>query len=209
MKQNRRVPVIAITFLIIGIVGLFTVNSNAKQNNMGMMGMGHCMMRDRMPKGISPDQLPEPDSEGASLLGKFCSQCHGIPGPGMHTAEEWPRVVARMNQRMQMMSTRRMMMHIEAPNENEYKILMEYIEKNAQQTIKIEELQGSKTQGGQAFQKICTECHALPDPKQHSKNEWPAVVDRMRKNMVSMGVPVPGQEITDNILKFLQTYSTK
>jgi len=209
MKQNRRVPVIAITFLIIGIAGLFTVNSNAQQNNMGMMGMGNCMMRDRMPKGMNPDQLPNPDSEGAHLLGKFCSQCHRVPGPGMHTADEWPIVVARMNQRMQIMSTRRMMMHIEAPNENEYKILMEYIEKNAQQTIEADELRGGETQGGQAFQKTCTECHALPDPKQHSRNEWPAVVDRMRKNMVSMGVPVPSQEITDNILKFLQTYSTK
>lgn len=209
MKQNRRVPVIAITFLIIGIVGLFTVNSNAQQNNMGMMGMGNCMMRDRMPKGMSPDQLPDPDSKGAHLLGKFCSQCHRAPGPGMHTADEWPIVVARMNQRMQIMSTRRMMMHIEAPNENEYKILMEYIEKNAQQTINVDELQGAETQGGLVFQKTCSECHALPDPEQHPSNEWPAVVNRMRENMKSMGVQLPNQATIDNILKFLQTYSAK
>jgi len=207
MKQNRRAPVIAITLLIVGSVGLLAVNVEAQQNNMGMMGMGNCMMRDRMPKGISPEQLPDPDSQGANLLSRFCSQCHGVPAPGMHTADEWPVVVARMNQRMQIMSNRHMMMRIEAPDKNAHKALIEYLEKYAQQTIDIDDLQGGDTQAGLAFQKNCTECHALPDPEQHSSNEWPAVVNRMRKNMISMGVQPPDQATTDNILKFLQTYS--
>ncbi len=84
-----------------------------------------------MPQGIKPSQLPEPDSEGARLLGRYCSQCHGVPGPGMHIADEWPNVVARMNRRMQMMSRKRTMMRIEAPDNNELEILMAYLKKNA------------------------------------------------------------------------------
>ncbi len=167
------------------------------------------MMGNRMPQGIKPNQLPEADSEGAHLLSRYCSQCHGIPGPGMHTADEWLNVVSRMNQRMQMMSRKRMMMRIEAPDYNELKMLTAYLEKNAQQTIEADKLAGADTPEGQAFQKICAQCHALPDPAQHTSNEWPAVIERMRKNMSSMEKQLPVQATTDKILSFLQTYAEK
>lgn len=209
MKRNSRTPIIAIIFLVIGVTGQFTVSDAAQRKNMGMMGMGNCMMRDRMPKGINPSQLPEPGSDGARLLSKYCSQCHDIPGPGLHTAEEWSIVISRMNQRMQIMSNRGMMRHIDAPNEMEYKTLVAYIKTNSQQTIDVDMLQGAETLEGQDFQKTCTQCHALPNPSQHTSSEWPDVVDRMRKNMESMGVQAPDQAVTDSVLKFLQTYSTQ
>jgi len=180
-----------------------------QQNHMPMMGGTGCMMGNRMPPGINPNQLPEPKSEGARLLGQYCSQCHGVPGPGLHTPNEWPNVITRMNRRMQMMSGGRMMMRIEAPNDNELKILMAYLEKNAQQTIAANKLAGANTPEGQAFQKICAQCHALPDPAQHTSNEWPAVIERMRKNMSSMGKQLPDQSTADKILGFLQTHSAK
>jgi len=206
MKRNRQLLTTAITLLLIGIVGLFSVRSMAQQNHMPMMGGTGCMMGNRMPPGINPNQLPEPKSEGARLLGQYCSQCHGVPGPGLHTPNEWPN---GMNRRMQMMSGGRMMMRIEAPNDNELKILMAYLEKNAQQTIAANKLAGANTPEGQAFQKICAQCHALPDPAQHTSNEWPAVIERMRKNMSSMGKQLPDQSTADKILGFLQTHSAK
>ncbi len=214
MKSNRRLLRAAMTFLMIGIVGQFAVRSMAQKNNMSMMGgmrggMMSGMMGNRMPQGINPDQLPAPDSEGAKLVGRYCSQCHGVPGPGLHTASEWPGVVARMNRRMQMMSGRRMMMHIDAPSDNELKILIAYLEKNAQQKIDVNKLSGADTPAGRAFQKTCSQCHALPDPAQHTSHEWPAVIQRMRKNMSRMGKPIPDQTTMDEISGFLQRHSAK
>lgn len=211
MKSNNRLLRTAITLLMIGIIGQFAVRSMAQKNNMSMMGgmMMGGMMAKRMPPGINPDQLPEPGSKGAHLLARYCSQCHGVPGPGMHTANEWPSVIARMNRRMQMMSGKRMMMRIEAPDNNELKRLTAYLQTNAQKTIDVNKLSGANTPEGRAFQKTCSQCHALPDPAQHTSNEWPAVIKRMRKNMSSMGKQLPDQATTDKILSFLQTHSTK
>lgn len=209
MKHNRRLLTTALTLLLIGIVGQFSVRSMAQQNNMSMMGGMGGMMGSRMPAGINPGQLPEPKSEGARLLGQYCSQCHGVPGPGLHTAAEWPDTIARMNRRMQMMSGGGMMMRIEAPDNNELKILTAYLEKNAQRTIDVNELMGADTPGGQAFQKTCSQCHALPDPTQHTRNEWPAVIERMRMNMSTMGKQLPDQTTTDRILGFLQMHAAK
>jgi hypothetical protein len=33
-----------------------------------------------------------------------CSQCHVLPDPKRHTAAEWPRVVARMQENMEWMN---------------------------------------------------------------------------------------------------------
>jgi len=209
MKRNRRLLTAIFTLLIIGSSGQFAVRGMAQQNPMGMMGGRSCMMANRMPQGINPDQLPDPDSEGARLLGQYCSQCHGVPGPGMHTASEWPTVVARMNRRMQMMSGGGMMMRIEAPDDNELDILSAYLEKNAQRTVDVRKLTGADTPGGLAFQKTCAQCHALPDPAQHTSSEWPAVIERMHTNMAAMGKQLPDQATTEGILGFLQAHAVK
>jgi len=195
--------------LVIGIGSQFAVRAMVQQNPMGMMGGRGCMMANRMPQGIDPRQLPDPDSEGARLLGQYCSQCHGVPGPGMHTASEWSTVVARMNRRMQMMSGGRMMTRIEAPDDNELDILRAYLEKNGQRAVDVSKLSGADTPGGLAFQKTCAQCHALPDPVQHTSHEWPAVIERMRTNMTAMGKQLPDQATTEEILNFLQAHTVK
>ncbi|VAX14474.1 hypothetical protein MNBD_GAMMA24-852 [hydrothermal vent metagenome] len=212
MKSNQRLLKIAMTLLTIGAAGQLVMHSSmAQRNHMSMMGgmMMGGMMEKRMPQGISPDQLPKAGSDGAKLVGRYCSQCHGIPGPGLHTASEWPAVVSRMNRRMQKMSRKRMMMQIEAPTSNELNMLIAYLEKNAQRTIELNKLGGADTSAGRAFQKTCSQCHALPDPAQHTSNEWPAVIKRMRKNMTSMGKSLPDQTTMDQILGFLQMHSAK
>lgn len=40
--------------------------------------------------------LPEAGSKGARLVSKYCSQCHAVPSPSIHTPKEWSEVTARM-----------------------------------------------------------------------------------------------------------------
>ena len=70
----------------------------------GMMGgpaggmMGGMPSRDVVPPGTRPEDLPVPESRGAALVNQYCSQCHNLPSPSLHTAVEWPQVVERMRQ---------------------------------------------------------------------------------------------------------------
>lgn len=64
----------------------------------GMMGR---MMGDSFPPGVRRADLPEPESRGADLLERYCTTCHGLPSPELHTADEWPGVVERMRGNME------------------------------------------------------------------------------------------------------------
>ena len=207
MMPRARLFNTAIILLTIGILGLISLRLMADQNNMSMMNWNGWMMGKNMPPGINPADLPKPNSEGAQLVGKYCSQCHGVPGPGLHIKSEWPDVIARMNQRMQMMSGGGMMMRIDAPIDNEIKVITAYLEDNAQQSIDKNQFAGDDTAPGKAFKQVCAQCHALPDPSQHTASEWPDVVERMRTNISVMGKPLPDEVTTEQIVNFLQKYS--
>lgn len=176
------------------------------------MGGDHPMMRHMMqemmggtvPPGIDPALLPEPQSSGANALQHYCGQCHGLPGPGMHTEGEWPAVVDRMNRRMQMMKG---MMQIEAPPPAELQTLVEYLQQHAQRPLDPAAYPNLATPAGQTFRVTCSQCHALPEPRQHAAQEWPAVVERMRKNMMAMGKRIPDREETAAIIGFLQQHA--
>lgn len=68
-----------------------------------MRDMMKQMMGDRLPPGISPEDLPEPTSRGARLTAEYCGSCHALPSPQMHGASEWPAIVTRMQQNLQSM----------------------------------------------------------------------------------------------------------
>ena len=62
----------------------------------------HGRMLERiLPPAITPQDLPEPSSEGAQLTARYCVQCHYLPNPEMHTAARWQPVIERMVWRMQ------------------------------------------------------------------------------------------------------------
>jgi cytochrome c5 len=177
----------------------------------GMREMMQNMMGDVLPPPMDPTRLPEPDSEGARLLQKFCSRCHHVPGPGLHTAAEWPAVIERMNRRMQMMGRNGMMMmgRIEAPAEGELAAILAYFRVHAQKPLAERLSPALESEAGQAFRGVCSQCHALPDPGQHPPKEWPAVVERMKAYMDAMGKPVPDEKQSSEIIGFLQRYSGK
>jgi len=63
----------------------------------GMMGGG---MMGQTAENNGSQPLPDQQSKQAQLYKHYCSQCHALPSPRAHTAQEWPSVVARMKQTM-------------------------------------------------------------------------------------------------------------
>lgn len=179
----------------------------------GMMGGMHRNMMQRMmggalPYGTDPALLPEPHSAGAHLLQQFCTQCHNLPDPRLHTASEWPGLVARMNRRMQMMGgMMHGMMGVVAPTGAELDTLLAYLQHYAFKPIDPARYPDLDTTAGRAFGTFCAQCHSPPDPRLHPAQEWPAVVARMRGHMTDMGKAVPDETTTREILGFLEQES--
>lgn len=57
-------------------------------------------------KPASLGALPQPQSAAAVSFKAVCSQCHPLPDPGLHTAQEWPAVAERMRTHMKEMGKR-------------------------------------------------------------------------------------------------------
>ena len=55
-------------------------------------------------QALDAKQLPEVNGPGAESFRRACEQCHALPDPRMHTAREWPAVVARMQKNMEWMN---------------------------------------------------------------------------------------------------------
>lgn len=84
------------------------------------------MMQTAMPRGGSPALLPQPESHGAQLVGAYCTQCHGVPSPGLHAPHEWENVAERMYGHMQRFSSR-----VHAPSDDEFAAIVAYLEKHS------------------------------------------------------------------------------
>lgn len=172
-------------------------------------GMGSRSLE--LPSGIPADQLPAPESRGAKLVAGYCSQCHGIPSPRRHSAEDWEGSARRMFRRMDHMEHMGggMMgrMHggrgeLTAPTAAEREVILAYLRDHAMASVGGEALPAGE--GRDRFRTVCARCHALPDPGQHTPEEWPAVVERMRENMAKMEVPEPSAEDMAAIVRYLQ-----
>lgn len=153
-----------------------------------------------MPKGISPNMLPNPDSVGAMTLMQVCSQCHGLPAPGLHVANEWPIVVNRMKMHMKWSDK---WMDIDIPSENELTTVLDYLQKNAQVSINKEDYTDLGSASGKLFSQTCSQCHVLPDPKQHTTMEWQNVVTRMLGHMTVNNKQQPDEQQTKMIIGYL------
>ena len=90
------------------------------------------MMGDQLPPGIDAADLPDPQSQGARLMARYCTQCHDLPPPVLHTSSEWPKVFARMDRRMKMMSR---MGSILRPTNQERSVILNYLRRHAANTI--------------------------------------------------------------------------
>jgi cytochrome c5 len=146
------------------------------------------MLERILPPAFEARQLPEPASEGARLVQRYCVQCHNLPNPAMHHAAKWPPIVDRMVVRMEgrgnmgrLMAD--MMAGVRAPAPEETQALKAYLQENAQTPLDPARYPEVNRPSGEAFRLACSQCHVLPDPKRHTAAEWPAVVARMQQNM--------------------------
>ena len=149
------------------------------------------MLERILPPTFDARDLPDPGSDGAALVRRYCVQCHNLPNPAMHEAAKWPGIVDRMVQRMQgrgnlgtLMSE--MMADVKAPSEAETKTLIAYLRRYAQRPLDPRRYPDVYQPEGEAFRLACNQCHVLPDPQRHTAAQWRAVVARMQQNMAWM-----------------------
>jgi len=137
MKSHIRL-IFGLVLLLTGVGGLSAVRSRSmSMGGMGMMDQGGMkemmkrMMGDLLPSGIDAAELPDPKSSGARLLARYCIQCHDLPAPALHASNEWPKVLARMEQRMEKMSRMGSML---SPTGQERSVILNYLKRHAADT---------------------------------------------------------------------------
>ena len=161
------------------------------------------MLERIIPPGFEPAMMPEPNSRGAQLTQRYCVQCHNLANPAMHDAVRWPAVVRRMVPRMEGKGNMgklmaEMMAGVEAPSSADEQAIVAYHRKHAMQPLDAKRIPEVNAPGAESFRVACVQCHALPDPRMHTAKQWPAVVERMQKNMEWMNrvvgsKPLPGE----------------
>lgn len=174
------------------------------------------------PASFAPENLPEREARGAAILEAYCVQCHWLPAPQMHSADEWPLLVRRMQMRSNTLRARMGgphttdlvggillsgMARTELPSPADTDSLVAYLQRNALPAAGFEE--PLDTPDGRLFARVCRSCHELPAPAAHTPEEWNAVIGRMRANMVAMDVPPITDEENLRIVAYLQERSVR
>ena len=91
---------------------------------------------------------------------------------------------------------------VKVPTAAERYEILKYLTANA---LKISGSILPAGQGRETFALVCSRCHALPDMRTHSKEDWPTVFSRMERNMERMKVkPLTPKEVED-VLTYLKT----
>ncbi|GIW52207.1 MAG: hypothetical protein KatS3mg081_1562 [Gemmatimonadales bacterium] len=155
------------------------------------------------PPGVQPGDLPDPYSQGAQAVARYCSSCHNLPSPTLHSATDWPGVVRRMWLRMDRLPAD---LQVPVPTVAERHYILDYLVANALQVSGATLPAGP---GREIFAQTCSRCHALPDPYQHSPEDWPTVIRRMEQRMTQMNVEVPQPGEIGAILTYLQNVSAR
>ena len=60
---------------------------------------------------------------------------------------------------------------------------------------------------GRLYAQTCAGCHPLPNPAQHTADQWPGVVARMEQHMRQAGQALPGKDEITQIDKFLTQHA--
>lgn len=153
------------------------------------------------PSGVAAGDLPDPASAGAGLLVTHCAQCHELPAPAMHSATDWPGVARRMWLRMDRLPAG---LGVAVPDAGARATMLAYLTANA---LPVSGTTLPAGAGREEFAMICSRCHALPDPRVHSPQDWLTVYLRMERNMERMNVAPATQPQTAAILAYLQGVS--
>ena len=165
-------------------------------------GMDLCALYPEvMPPGLMPNQLPDAGGPGAALMQGYCTQCHALPGPGRHSAEEWPQVLDRMLVLMDVAGRfGGLLGNVKTPSFDERNQLRSYLELHALKPM----ARTPQGVGASAFESHCSGCHVLPDPARYNHVDWSSLIKRMQHNMEVMKYPPPSADIMMQIQLYLQ-----
>jgi len=153
------------------------------------------------PTGTRAEDLPDPQGAGAAALQQYCTTCHSLPNPAMHSATDWPAVLRRMWLRMNLLDST---YTLPVPEMGERIVLLDYLTTNA---LKVSENLPDKP-GRQFFEQTCGRCHELPDPHQHSDQDWFVVVRRMNQHMQDiLGTSLTSDDV-ERIVQYLASASS-
>ncbi len=162
------------------------------------------------------ENLPEPNTRGPALLQAYCTQCHWLPDPQMHTAAEWPVLTRRMLMRAETLADRLGGPVTEGllgeiliaglgstalPQPSDVDTLVAYLQRNAMPAAEPGEYTGP---GAQLVIQKCSVCHELPSTQAHTADGWEDVVRRMQANMPLMDVTPLTTEEADSIIEYLR-----
>ena len=157
-----------------------------------------------MPPGLMPGQLPDAGGQGALLMQNYCTQCHELPGPGRHTAEEWPQVLDRMLVIMDVADRfGGLLGNVKTLSSDERDQLRSYLVLHALKPLAQTPQKAGQGAGARAFENHCSACHALPDPAQYDA-DWSGLLKRMQRNMQVMKYSPPSADSMMQIQLFLQ-----
>jgi cytochrome c5 len=154
-----------------------------------------------LPVGMTAEELPAQESDGAAAYVEFCGACHGLPSPAAHSATDWPVVLRRMWMRSEGLPET---FNVPIPDSRQRVLILDYVLDNAMQVAQTE-LPGGP--GRDLYLAECSRCHELPDPAQHSGQDWAAVVIRMRQHMVQILRRSPAQSEVQDIILYLERAS--
>lgn len=132
------------------------------------------------PPGVVPEYLPDPESEGAKLVQQYCTACHELPTPKIHSGTDWPRVTRRMWLRIDGLQPG---FAVPVPTSAQRLMILRYLIDNALR------VSGTTLPPGPErtfFSAACSRCHELPDPRHHSYEEWVVITQRMMDRMETM-----------------------
>jgi cytochrome c5 len=152
--------------------------------------------------GVNPDSLPDKENPGAKVLLQYCTQCHALPSPAAHGAQDWPFVARQMWLFIDQMQGE---LGIQSPSTLERAQLLAYLQGHALE-VATSLPPGA---GKETFQATCSRCHVLPDPRRHSPVDWPNVVMRMERNMERFRVSGVSRGMAEQIVSYLQMASAR
>jgi len=139
------------------------------------------LMRGWVPARNEPAALPNAESRGAKLLGKYCTQCHGLPDPKAYSADEWPRIMGHMSTHIKAVGSRRChLLQLVVPTEEEKGEILTFLRQSAFEPLNAGPKVPLTGEGANLYLSFCAQCHELPHPRQHRVSEWPKIVDRMQ-----------------------------
>jgi hypothetical protein len=126
MKENR-IFWISFSMIVIGLTGLWVVGGGRhgygyhySMMQGDQMGHGGMFGGSGYPKGINPKNLPDAVSDGAKLFVSYCTQCHALPNPIIHSSADWSPVVDRMEANIRLLGRRTF-------TESEKKSIVDYL----------------------------------------------------------------------------------